>query len=985
MADINLEDLQKEITAAERYMREAGGVHSSGGNRSSLEHSRRVDILQQFGRQPLSGRDRYGDVGASLEDEDDDGSVNSRYSTAEEREALITRLLKEHRARKGEAEHDASAPGGFAVGMGDTLRDPLVTSSDATGRGGKEGKERRSPSRPQTAPGALLGGDADYDETLFFASDLRNSAAPLGGDGGVATTRGRSRPKHRSSSASRSPGRRTAASRRSTSLEDERRPPWGGGDGHARTSTRSRKSSLSPSPRAGAPAPSLTHREQRVRDISRSRGGGAVGWRDDRISSSSSRSGGARKFLKSREDLEREVAAEFRTKHTFRPMLYTSKEVGGSPAEARVSGSERGDAARSRPSISQRIDELLIKREESLRARDNMKRDLEKSELLDCTFQPRITKKAQQISARRQQEQEQEQDEGGSDSNGGPTKTKSKTPRVNDSAGTATSAGAEAGATESATDVAERLYGQAQARQEQLRYQEARQEEEALYENRFHPNLNPRTHARFQRDVNHRPIHERVGDVQRAHREHMLRLRENYLNEERRSATFEPKIPDRSEELVNRSKHRQMAMSASASASAAGEAAGVSAGGDIAERLLREGQAHVARLHKLRQDHLEDESKHLRQATASKGSERLARANADIAAPFDERQRIFEARRREEGERLQQKQAKEEAKWFRPTLDRKSEQLARLVRPADENLDQQTDRLYHKDKVSRDDRLAQKRSEIYADDTFQPELDPVSRKLGRTSGLTELHLNRKGKSVRDKASRKIRETEEAECTFTPALYPYRSNSDRQALGPGHPGGDGLQHVGWAEDSAGGTILHRYAQDTAAAAKGTDEALRYYRQINMREPERMARDIKHYLKEKEERRQTELAAREVEELQKCTFQPHIPAPMTPIGVDAAAAPVVVRGIGRHMELRQLNEKLKADKAAREREVFRVPEVDSFRRLEDGSTIVKPFSLSSQSARPSRAVLELRAREDSELTFSPITNEQSKRDFVEALMQ
>lgn len=298
-------------------------------------------------------------------------------------------------------------------------------------------------------------------------------------------------------------------------------------------------------------------------------------------------------------------------------------------------------------------------------------------------------------------------------------------------------------------------------------------------------------------------------------------------------------------------------------------------------------------------------------------------------------------------------------------------------------------------------RLQSKTAEVYSDVTFQPHIDPVSRALGRTSSLSELHMNRKGQLVRDRATRKVKAAEDAACTFQPALHAYPSHSGRYAAdgnGTDRAADYGaIRQMGWAEaglggqggqgdGGGGGECLEEYARDAVdAGGGGADDSMRYYRQINLKEPERMARDIKQYLKEKEERRQTELAAREVAELKGCTFQPRIPAPVTAIGVEAAAEPVVVRGIGRHMELRMLNEKLRQDKMEREVEVFRVGDVDSFRRLEDGSTIVKPFSLSGQSQRPSRAVLELRAREDSELTFSPITNELSKREFVKQLME
>ena len=86
------------------------------------------------------------------------------------------------------------------------------------------------------------------------------------------------------------------------------------------------------------------------------------------------------------------------------------------------------------------------------------------------------------------------------------------------------------------------------------------------------------------------------------------------------------------------------------------------------------------------------------------------------------------------------------------------------------------------------------------------------------------------------------------------------------------------------------------------------------------------------------------------------------------------PVVVRGIGRHLELRHLKNKLREEKLLRERQVFRVEHVERFRRPEDGSTIVRPFLLSSPTGRSSRAVQQMQAAEEAELTFSPAINQE-----------
>jgi len=46
-------------------------------------------------------------------------------------------------------------------------------------------------------------------------------------------------------------------------------------------------------------------------------------------------------------------------------------------------------------------------------------------------------------------------------------------------------------------------------------------------------------------------------------------------------------------------------------------------------------------------------------------------------------------------------------------------------------------------------------------------------------------------------------------------------------------------------------------------------------IDLKHPERMARDIRSHLLKKEEQRHSELIQKELDELKDCTFNPHLP--------------------------------------------------------------------------------------------------------------
>lgn len=243
-----------------------------------------------------------------------------------------------------------------------------------------------------------------------------------------------------------------------------------------------------------------------------------------------------------------------------------------------------------------------------------------------------------------------------------------------------------------------------------------------------------------------------------------------------------------------------------------------------------------------------------------------------------------------------------------------------------------------------------KESEIYDSMTFVPAVDPISRTLGRKADLQELVENNRGKLIKERIRNKVEKEIGELCTFKPEINEYKVNTNQsidELYNNSH------QPNGWIgmSDALGidANVLEGYPRSS----------------INLREPERMAKDIKLYLHEKEELRRSELVAREIEELKECTFAPDV-VPYQPLNQDV---PVIVRGLGRYLELKHLHVKQKEELTKRETEVFQVRNVEQFRRKDDGSTIVKPFIFSSSQPRKSRALKELEEEHEAELTFTP----------------
>ena len=249
--------------------------------------------------------------------------------------------------------------------------------------------------------------------------------------------------------------------------------------------------------------------------------------------------------------------------------------------------------------------------------------------------------------------------------------------------------------------------------------------------------------------------------------------------------------------------------------------------------------------------------------------------------------------------------------------------------------------------------------EVYKDVTFRPALDPVSAALGKKSSLQDLVDNPRGRSVREKAKRQQDQVVEAECSFRPTVRDYRIDTTHESS------------YRYAVDHS----IDGWASQTLLDATNKENSVVGQAKINIREPDKLARDIRLHLQEREERRRAELMARELETLRECTFAPTVqPAPAD------AGQPIVVRGLGRHLELKHLSIKQREEKVEREREVFSVKGVDRLRRQEDGGTILRPFSLSSPNPRPSSAVQALQAESEAECTFVPVTSHVLRRDVI-----
>lgn len=232
-------------------------------------------------------------------------------------------------------------------------------------------------------------------------------------------------------------------------------------------------------------------------------------------------------------------------------------------------------------------------------------------------------------------------------------------------------------------------------------------------------------------------------------------------------------------------------------------------------------------------------------------------------------------------------------------------------------------------------KMKELQDEFYGQISFSPQINPISKLFGRKSSIDDLYENQTGKHSINLLKLKVEAECNQECTFMPKINEYS------------------KEIASEKDDSYDILYNRYYENhkTQGFAESptelhTDKKSRgiySLGRINFQQPEKMASEIQLHRLEKENRRQQELILREVEELQDCTFHPDLHQNQSFAIITSqngeSESPVVIKGFARHMELKELSQKLKKEQLDREHAAFHVTKVDEYRRPEDGSTIVQ----------------------------------------------
>jgi hypothetical protein len=302
------------------------------------------------------------------------------------------------------------------------------------------------------------------------------------------------------------------------------------------------------------------------------------------------------------------------------------------------------------------------------------------------------------------------------------------------------------------------------------------------------------------------------------------------------------------------------------------------------------------------------------------------------AKDFASRQKQYSERVRSNIASSRQREEIECGTWFRPEITEKTTAILNQRRPEliEESQEQRVNRLHRDDMESMDANRQKIEDEIYGSLSFVPEIDPISRVLGRRATIDELVENRRGKKVKERAKQQVEQKQSSECSFRPQIKASQDSYAKLQRMSGKKRQDSLftAPMAWC-DTACPLDAHEQQYDSDSMI------IRPPGSINMREPDKMARDIRMAQMEREEKRRAQLIVQEVDELKECTFQPKINRE----NKSKSTQPVVVRGIGRHFELKNLLQRQKELAAKRQEEAFKVKNVDTYRRRADGRTVVQ----------------------------------------------
>ena len=439
----------------------------------------------------------------------------------------------------------------------------------------------------------------------------------------------------------------------------------------------------------------------------------------------------------------------------------------------------------------------------------------------------------------------------------------------------------------------------------------------------FKPSINPRSHAILNMNA-YKPIHERIEDLQKAKLTvlHKKRLQTQQNNPD---LTFHPKISKQSKQLVaSRRKESGDRINAS----------------NVTKRLVMDAEEKIDRA-MTRRKAWEAEQRRIYtfQPRVNDTSRAIVANSGGNDESFLKRQGIHADRAAAREKRLKKKAMLENECTFKPEIGNATAVLqhTRPQRLQESDLER-VERLCRQDQLRAEKRRQAAQEQFYSQFSHQPVINEISSNLARSKTVDEMTSNAFAKKRLEERIRKRDDELQQECPFEPTFVESR-------------------------------IARRYREKVS---ENTGRA-------SVLDPDTMIDKIE----KKRERRQMKIEEishqNQYDEYKMCTFQPTInrSRPKKQNG------PVIVKGFGRFLELKELAKKIEEEKAAREDRAFIV---ENAKYRSGNRTIQKPFKLSGQGRAERRKQLEakIRAEELRECTFNPKTTESKNKKLISELL-
>lgn len=478
--------------------------------------------------------------------------------------------------------------------------------------------------------------------------------------------------------------------------------------------------------------------------------------------------------------------------------------------------------------------------------------------------------------------------------------------------------------------VSDRLYDLAGKRVES-RQRAAMEKQRRSAKHSYKPSINPDSEKILDMD-SYQPLQERIGAMQRAKTEKLqqLRMEVAYGNAD---LTFRPKIDRTSKKIVEEQRRQE-------GGDKKDEEDHVTDSKRVEDRLLSNQTTRMQRKIRLRQRQMAEMSRVCRfQPRINETSKRLVK-QCGMKGSFLERQEVREVQKKDKY--MRHLMDKSSSHPFRPEIGN-ADAVLMCLRPerVRETPAQRVERLSRKS-PRQFEKIEKLKKEAYKDCTFNPQIDPNSKRLGRSLRPDEMvepskWVQKKKRDAMKEASKKFSE-----------MHPFKPKRiTRHAVND-----ENYYHMGYGSN---------------------------------------AEDISEKIERRRALREKKLARAKSEQLERelkdCTFRPNVAIRTKRegkddggCGVERPRRPVVVRGLGRYLELKELAKRKEEEKRRREREVFCEPPSV----LKRTHTVPKPFTFASKGSRRKDHTLALRDREMAECTFQPKRHEGETREYLERLL-